>query len=100
MPVITTTTELASMNDISDAWKIAARSEVGIGWHYCGEIADETQTFHRLAFPVDGEQPHISVVTGRDRHGALVLYARIFPVALRENRAPPGKIRHLVSGQR
>jgi hypothetical protein len=86
MKQITTTAEVESINDIDADWKIVARQIAPGIWQYCGAL-DETRErilFRSMAFPEKhGEQPHISVVTGRSVAGQCVLYARIFPMAAR-----------------
>jgi hypothetical protein len=94
---IDTATEAKSLNDITGEWKIVARrlmriigaNELNAAWDFCGSLADrhENEVFHEMAFAFnDGDQPHISVVTGRDWGGHLCLYARLYPVQLRKQR--------------
>lgn len=75
---ITTTTEAASLADISSEWKIVAYREGGGAgdlWRYTGEIEDAS--FRRAR---DGGT--LSSVQGRDRFGRLVVYARVRDVAV------------------
>lgn len=100
MKKIDTATEAASLNDISEEWKIVAKrhlrtvsGEIAAIWEYCGSLSDskENLSFRKLAFATARREcPHISCVTGRDAAGILCLYARIFPVSLRSSRARAG----------
>ena len=84
-----TETEARSLEDITDNWKVIARRII-IGdeaaWQYCGSIHQQWTEFRRLAFPLAGATPLVSVVTGRDGGGRLTLYARIMPVVPRRIR--------------
>lgn len=72
---ITTTSEARSLDDINAVWKILARNIRG-EWAYCGALRHDA--VYPLAHSDDGA-PRLSIVTGRDLSGMLVLYGRIYP---------------------
>ena len=97
MKKLEATIEAKSLDDISEDWKIIARrgwramgNEMRAIWDYTGSLSDSTEnvSFRKLAFGYGrGETPHISCVTGRDANGTLCLYARIYPIVLRNRRS-------------
>ena len=76
---IITTTEAASLSDLTTDWKIAARLLPGTaGWTWSGSLANEEKQFRAMAFPQRPAAPTVSVVSGKVDN-RIVLYARIFP---------------------
>lgn len=84
-PPITTDVEASSIGDLTGEWKIVARSTV-TGWDWCGHFNDgaEQNALQRMVWPAGKSAvPHVSMTTGRHYNGVFVLYARMYPVALR-----------------